>query len=253
MSAIIAWKACPSVISSTKKLCMNSCKKKFSTSTHRYGLISTLVGRFSKPSVSVIQLHGIIGKGPKQLNITSTEKFIKAAFKPKKLEAVCLNINSPGGSPVQSELIADRINQLATLKKVPVYSFIEDVGASGGYWLACAGSKIHVSKSSIVGSIGVINSSFGLQDFISRYGIERRLFTAGKSKSLADPFSPLKEEDVERNRRLLEQIHTVFKDHIRECRSGKLKSTEDELFNGEVFIGQHAVDVGLADKAYVLF
>jgi serine protease SohB len=159
---------------------------------------------------------------------------------------VALAINSPGGSPAQSSLIAARIRRLADEHKIPVHAFVEDVAASGGYWLATAADDIWVDPTSVVGSIGVISSGFGFHELIGRYGVERRVHTAGASKSWLDPFRPEKPEDVERLNRILEQLHTTFKAQVTARRGARLTEGQD-LFTGDVWIGQAAVDVGLAD------
>jgi signal peptide peptidase SppA len=201
----------------------------------------------SKPAVvPVIRLQGAIGIGTRGLNDQSVAPLIERAFARGKPAAVALAINSPGGSAVQSSLIAARIRRLADEKKVPVHAFVEDVAASGGYWLACAGDDIWCDRSSILGSIGVIFASFGFPDLMARQGIERRVVTAGKSKSLADPFLPQKPDDVERLKRLQEPIHSAFIDHVKTRRGARLDQTAD-LFNADVWVGQQAVEVGLAD------
>ncbi|OYW51670.1 MAG: S49 family peptidase, partial [Rhodobacterales bacterium 12-65-15] len=159
-----------------------------------------------KPAlVPVIRLGGTIGAGLRSLNDEGLAPLIDRAFKA---------INSPGGSAVQSSLIAARIRRLAEEKQVPVHAFVEDVAASGGYWLACAADDIWVDQSSIVGSIGVIFASFGFPELMARQGVERRVVTAGKSKSLADPFLPQKGEDVARLKALQAPIHQAFIDHV---------------------------------------
>jgi signal peptide peptidase SppA len=203
-----------------------------------------------KPVVAVLRLSGTIGKGgglKSGLNLDNLNEIIEKAFKTPKLTAVCLSINSPGGSPVQSELIAKRIRTLADENNIPVYSFIEDVGASGGYWLACAGDKIYASKSSIIGSIGVISSSFGFQDAIEKLGIERRIYTQGKNKSVLDPFMPTKSNDVKLIKQLQKQIHDHFIDYVKTRRAGKLTQDDEVLFNGEFWAGMNALDFGLID------
>jgi ClpP class serine protease len=154
-------------------------------------------------------------------------------------------INSPGGSAVQSSLIAARIRRLADARGVPVHAFVEDVAASGGYWLACAGDDIWLDDSSIVGSIGVIFASFGVQDWMARQGIERRVITAGANKSLGDPFLPQTEAEVARLRALQVPIHAAFIRHVQARRGARL--AEGDLFNADVWVGQQAVDLGLAD------
>lgn len=201
------------------------------------------------PFVPVIRLAGSIaasGRIGSVLNDATLAPVIERAFGRGKPRAVALLVNSPGGSPAQSSLIAARIRRLADEKSVPVHAFVEDVAASGGYWLATAADDIWLDASSIVGSVGVISAGFGLHDLIGRYGIERRLHTAGKSKSMLDPFSPEKPEDVERLRGYLGQLHETFIAHVKARRGARLSDTED-LFTGDFWIGQRAVDLGLAD------
>ena len=197
--------------------------------------------------VAVVRLGGVIAAGTRgQLNDQSLASLIERAFRKGKPAAVALSINSPGGSPVQSSLIAARIRRLAADKDVPVVAFVEDVAASGGYWLACAADEIFVDESSIVGSIGVISASFGFHDFLGRHGIERRVHTAGKDKSMLDPFRPERDEDVERLKGLQAQIHDAFISHVKSRRKDRLNDSED-LFTGEIWVGTKAVDAGLAD------
>lgn len=198
-------------------------------------------------TVAVLRLSGVIATGSRGgLSDQGLAPLIEKAFRRGKPSAVALILNSPGGSPVQSALIGARIRRLAEEKNVPVYAFVEDVAASGGYWLAAAADEIYVDRSSIVGSIGVISAGFGAQDFIARHGIERRVHTAGKSKSMMDPFKPEKEEDVARLSGMLEQIHEVFIDHVKTRRGSKLAEGED-LFTGEIWVGEKAIEAGLAD------
>lgn len=196
------------------------------------------------PLVPVIRLQGSIGTGRSALSDTALAPVIEKAFRMKPA-AVALVINSPGGSAVQSSLIAARIRRLALEKGVKVHAFVEDVAASGGYWLACAGDEIWVDDSSILGSIGVIFASFGFPEAMARQGIERRVITAGTSKSLADPFLPQKPEDIARLRALQAPIHAAFIAHVKARRGAKL--AEADLFNADVWVGQQAVDLGLAD------
>jgi serine protease SohB len=196
------------------------------------------------PLVSVIRLNGAIGMGRGGLSDAGLAPVIEKAFAIKPA-AVALVVNSPGGSAVQSSLIAARIRRLADEKGVPVHAFVEDVAASGGYWLACAGDQIWVDDSSIVGSIGVIFASFGFSEIMARQGIERRVVTAGKSKSLADPFLPQKPADVARLKALQEPIHAAFIAHVKARRGARLG--EADLFNADVWVGQGAVELGLAD------
>ena len=201
----------------------------------------------SDPTVAVIRLQGVIAGGSRgALNDQALAPVIEKAFGRGKPAAVALEVNSPGGSPVQSSLIGSRIRRLAEEKEIPVIAFVEDVAASGGYWLAAAADEIYADPSSVVGSIGVISASFGAHDFISRYGVERRVYTAGKSKSMLDPFRPEKPEDVERLKGILNDIHTNFISHVEARRAGKL-DTETELFTGEVWLGERAKALGLID------
>ena len=199
-----------------------------------------------KPAfVPVIRLGGTIGTGARALNDEALAPLIEKAFRMKPV-AVALQVNSPGGSAVQSSLIAARIRRLADEKNIPVHAFVEDVAASGGYWLACAADDIWVDPSSIVGSIGVIFASFGFPELMARQGVERRVVTAGKSKSFADPFLPQKAEDIERLKALQGPIHQAFIDHVKHSRGKRLKEDAD-LFNADIWVGGGAVKVGLAD------
>ena len=201
----------------------------------------------SPPLVNVIRLAGVISTGARgQLNDAALAPVIERAFKRGKPAAVALAINSPGGSPVQSSLIGARIRRLSQSRNVPVLAFVEDVAASGGYWLASAADEIYVDESSILGSIGVISSGFGAHVFLARQGIERRVYTAGKSKSLLDPFQPEQPEDVARLKVLLEGIHRNFRDQVQSRRGDKL-SEKTDLFNGDIWLGRRAIEVGLAD------
>ncbi len=201
----------------------------------------------SRPRVAVIRLQGMIATGPRApLNDAALAPMIEKAFRKGKPAAVALIINSPGGSPVQSALIADRIRRLSQEKNIPVHAFVEDVAASGGYWLAAAADDIHADPASIVGSIGVISAGFGAHDFISRHGIERRVYTSVKSKSMLDPFQPEKPEDVARLKEILGDMHTVFEAYVRDRRGDKLQNDPD-LFNGRVWMGQKAMELGLVD------
>ncbi len=201
-----------------------------------------------KPTVAVIRLQGMIatGSNPGRLNDASLAPLVEMAFRRGKPKAVALVINSPGGSPVQSALIAARIRRLADEVKIPVHAFVEDVAASGGYWLATAADDIHVDGNSIVGSIGVISAGFGLHELLNRYGVERRVYTSGKSKSQLDPFSPENPEDVARLRGLQDQVHQNFIAQVTERRGAKLVE-DDSLFTGEFWLGGRAVELGLAD------
>ena len=197
----------------------------------------------NRKSVSIITLNGMISTG-RGLNDASLAPVFEKAFA-KKTNAIALVINSPGGSPVQSSLIGARIRRLADEKNIPVYAFVEDLAASGGYWLAASADEIYVDPSSVVGSIGVISTGFGLDQFINKNGIERRVHTAGNSKSMLDPFQPQKDEDVNRLKKLLEDVHQNFKDHISSRRGSKL--ADRDLFTGEIWVGQNAIEDGLVD------
>ena len=196
------------------------------------------------PLVPVIRLSGVIGGGRAALSDAGLAPVIEKAFRMKPA-AVALVINSPGGSPVQSSLIAARVRRLADDKGIRVHAFVEDVAASGGYWLACAGDDIWVDASSIIGSIGVISASFGFSDLMARQGVERRVVAAGRSKSFGDPFLPRKPEDIDRIRALQTPIHQSFIDHVKARRGARL--ADADLFNADIWVGQGAVDVGLVD------
>ena len=216
-------------------------------------IFSMFLGKFKcqKPTIAVLSLHGVIGKVSSYksgLSMSGVNELIEKAFSLPKLRAVVLVVNSPGGSPVQSELIAKRIIALSKKNKIPVLTFVEDVAASGGYWLACAGEKIYASKGSIIGSIGVISSGFGFQEAIAKLGIERRVYSEGDNKSVLDPFLPVKTSDVKIITTLQKKIHEHFIDYVKERRGGKLTQSDEFLFNGEFWTGELAVDFGLIDE-----
>jgi serine protease SohB len=200
--------------------------------------------------VSVLRLYGAIGVsrgiGGRGLSHPPLEKAIDEAFAGKRVKAVALAINSPGGAPGQSSLIARHIRRLADEKDIPVIAFCEDVAASGGYLLACAADEIFVNEYSIAGSIGVISASFGAQDAIQRIGVERRVHTAGERKVLMDPFSEERPEDVARLKALQKDIHARFIDWVKVSRKDRLIEGTP-LFEGDVWVGERAVEVGLAD------
>ncbi len=201
------------------------------------------------PVVPVVPLRGVIGQmGPmrKGLTLESLAEILESAFKVKKASAVALVVNSPGGSPVQSALIAKRIRQLADENDIKVIAFCEDVAASGGYWLACAADEIIVDDNSIVGSIGVISSSLGFSEAIKKIGVTRRLHTAGDKKSFMDPFMPEKKADVARLKDIQGDMHESFQEYVRSRRGDKLKDDPD-LFSGAFWTGRRAVELGLAD------
>lgn len=203
---------------------------------------------FKRPTrINLVRLQGMIAAGARgRLSDEAVAPLLERAFKAGKPAAVALVINSPGGSPVQSALIGARIRRLAEETGVPVHAFVEDAAASGGYWIASAADDIWCDAASILGSIGVISSGFGLQEAIGKLGIERRVHTAGTSKSQMDPFRPENPQDIERLQDLLTQMHDVFKTHVRARRGDKLASDQD-LFDGRYWLGAEAVRLGLAD------
>ncbi len=199
------------------------------------------------PVVSVVRLSGAIGMGGRgSLTDTALAPVLEKAFRKGKPDAVAIELSSPGGSPVQSSLIGARIRRLAEETETPVHAFVEDVAASGGYWLAAAADQIWADDSSVVGSIGVISAGFGAHIFLARQGIERRVHTAGASKSQMDPFRPENPEDVARLKVLLEDIHQNFIAHVKTRRGDKL-DTKTELFNGEIWLARRALQLGLID------
>lgn len=217
--------------------------------TSRFPMIGDRGDR--KDVVAVVKLQGVITPTPSPLargsiNLAAVESALTRAFAHDRLQAVALQINSPGGAPTQSGLVAERIRQLADEKKVPVLAFAEDVVASGGYWLACAADEIYAHRTSMVGSIGVISGGFGFTGLLERFGIERRLHTAGANKSRLDPFSPEKSEDVEWLKKMHTQLHELFVDWVTERRGDRLNGSED-LFTGDVWLGTRAVELGLVD------
>ncbi|HEX7005708.1 MAG TPA: S49 family peptidase [Alphaproteobacteria bacterium] len=204
----------------------------------------------SRPVVAVLRLHGIIGRvGPVRTGITlaGLASVIERAFRMRHLKAVALTINSPGGSPVQSALIHTRIRALAEEKGIPILAFAEDVAASGGYWLACAGDEIYANENSIVGSIGVVSAGFGFPEMLKRLGIERRVYTSGERKAILDPFRPEDAEDVAHLRAIQGDIHESFKTLVRTRRGKRLKGAEKELFSGAFWTGRKALELGLID------
>ena len=199
------------------------------------------------PTVAIVRMAGAIGMGGRgALSDRSLAPVLEKAFRRGKPDAVAIELNSPGGSPVQSSLIGARIRRLAEEHEVPVYAFVEDVAASGGYWLATAADEIYADDSSVVGSIGVISSGFGAHVFLARQGIERRVYTAGESKSMLDPFRPENEEDVARLKVLLEDIHANFIEQVKARRENKLDA-KAKLFTGEIWLAAKAKDLGLID------
>ncbi len=202
------------------------------------------------PVVGVVRLAGVIGGlGPFRRGLTAetVEPLLRRAFGLKRAAGVAIALNSPGGSPVQSSLIGQRIRALADERKLPVYVFAEDVCASGGYWIAAAGDHIYADPSSLIGSIGVISAGFGFPEVLRRLGIERRLYTAGTRKGMLDPFQDENPDDVEHLKALQGDIHAAFMAHVRARRGERLKATDDELFSGSVWTGARALDLGLID------
>src|SRR5499427_3940810 len=200
--------------------------------------------------VPVVRLSGLIGAvTPLRpgMTLAGIARTLERAFAMRNAKAVALLINSPGGSPVQSRQIYLRIRQLAVEKKLPVLVFVEDVAASGGYMIACAGDEIFCDPSSILGSIGVVGGSFGFQDLIRKIGVERRLYTAGEHKAMLDPFLPENPDDVERLKKLQREIHDDFIALVKSRRAGKLTSAEDDLFSGAYWTGRRALELGLVD------
>ena len=203
-----------------------------------------------KKIVAHIKLNGVIGnvgRFKQGLDFSGQEEIIEKAFSLKKAKAVAITINSPGGSPVQSHLIYSFIREQAKKNKLKVFVFAEDVAASGGYLIACAGDEIYANSSSIIGSIGVIYSSFGFTELIKKIGVERRVHTAGKNKSSLDPFQDEKKEDIERLKNIQLDLHKDFIDVVEQSRGSKLKKDQLELFSGEFWSGSKAKELGLVD------
>lgn len=207
--------------------------------------------RPKQKTVAVIRLSGVIGKaGQYSKGLSAADlDYLEKIDKIKNLQAVALIINSPGGSPVQSELIVKRVRSLSKNKKtdIPIYSFCEDVAASGGYFLSLAGDEIYALESSIIGSIGVISAGFGFTGAIQKLGIERRVYTQGKNKSVLDPFQEEKSADIELIKTIQQDVHESFINFVKERRGKRLKGKDDELFNGKFWSGKQAVKLGLID------
>ena len=211
----------------------------------------------SKSSViNVVRLNGVIATGSKfpgssNLSLENLEKQIERAFSGKKIAGVALIINSPGGSPVQSALISERIIELSKKNNIPVFAFVEDVAASGGYWLACAADEIFVMPASIVGSIGVISAGFGFVEVIKKIGVERRVFSKGENKGMLDPFQPQNSDDVKVITDLQEEIHQLFKNWVSKRRGNRLNAEvvkAEGIFEAKIFSGTKACEIGLADS-----
>ncbi len=213
-------------------------------------LLKAIRNKFKKrPLVVVVRLEGVIGAGSRfgssGIDDANTQKLLEKAFEFEKAKSIVIKINSPGGSPTQSSLIASRIIKLSKDKNIPVIAFCEDVAASGGYWLACASDEIYADVNSIIGSIGVISASFGFSKLISRYGIERRVYTAGEEKSMLDPFQPEKAGDIKRLKDIQRAIFENFKNFVSERRGDKVAGKK--IFNGEVWEAERAKKLGLID------
>ena len=201
-------------------------------------------------NVSSISLSGIISPNMgrrKGLNLYELDKVIEQAFSVKNLQAVALQINSPGGSPVQSEMISKRIRDLSEKKNVPVLAFVEDVAASGGYWLACAADEIFASKASIIGSIGVVSSGFGFDKAIKKIGVDRRLYTSGENKAILDPFLPENKDDINRLKGIQEELHNQFISFVKSRRGSKVMNGNKDLFSGAFWSGEKSLEIGLID------
>ena len=199
------------------------------------------------PHIKLSGVIGNVGRFKQGIDFSSQEEIITKAFSLKKAPCVAITINSPGGSPVQSHLIYSLIRQQAKKNKKKVIVFAEDVAASGGYLIACAGDEIYANSSSIIGSIGVIYSSFGFTELIKKIGVERRVHTAGKNKSSLDPFQEEKDEDIKRLKNIQLDLHKDFIQVVEESRGFKLKKDGIELFSGEFWAGSKAKDLGLVD------
>lgn len=209
-----------------------------------------ILGKKNTNLINVVSLSGVIGKDSKLdsgINFTNCQPLIKKAFEQSDVKAVAIAINSPGGSPVQSELIYNYIREMSESKKIPVYTFAQDLSASGGYWLLLAGDEIFAHNSSIIGSIGVIFSSFGLVELIKKFGIERRIYTEGKNKAILDPFLPEVEENISILKAVQKDIYQHFVELVNSRRKNKLTISDEQIFTGAFWSGKTAKDLGLID------
>ncbi len=213
-----------------------------------WGGIEDMMG-LNNPVVPVVRLHGVISseQKPGRINIESVSPLLEKAFENKRAAAVAIVINSPGGSPVQSRLVGNRIRELADKNEKKVFVFVEDVAASGGYFIAVVADELFADPSSIVGSVGVIMAGFGFEEAIKKIGVTRRIYTAGKNKSTLDPFMPEKKADVDRIKGFEDDIHQVFINYVKQHRGAKLKAPDDELFTGEWWPALRGIDLGLVD------
>lgn len=205
-----------------------------------------------RPRLNVIVLHGTIAARPGMLSADSARPLIEKAFSGNGRRPVILDIESPGGSPVQSDLIATMIRTAADKSGARVHAVIREVGASGGYWIACAADEIHANAMSIVGSIGVVGGGFGFPGLLERLGVERRVYTAGTNKARLDPFRPEKPEDVAFAKDLMEKLHIRFKDWVRSRRGRRLKAKDEAVFDGGYMLGEQAISLGLIDSLTTL-
>lgn len=206
--------------------------------------------RETGPLVPVLRFGGPIGMATPLrpgLSLATIAPLLERAFAMKGAKAVCLQINSPGGSPVQSRLIFERVRALSKEKKLPVYTFAEDVAASGGYMLALAGDEIYADPSSIVGSIGVVSAGFGFDQMIKKIGVERRVHTAGENKFALDPFQPEKPTDIAHLKEIQKDVHATFIDMVKDRRGEKLAEDGKDLFTGQFWSGKQALQLGLVD------
>ena len=199
------------------------------------------------PHVRLTGVIGSAGKFKQGMDLAGQQEILKKAFSLKKIKHVAISINSPGGSPVQSHLIYSYIRQLADKKKIKVLIFAEDVAASGGYLISCAGDEIYANSSSIIGSIGVISASFGFKELIKKIGIERRVYSEGKNKGLLDQFLPEKKEDIDQIKTIQTDLHGQFINWVKKRRGKRLKAKDTELFNAGIWSGVKSKELGLID------
>ncbi|MCY3596426.1 MAG: S49 family peptidase [Rhodospirillales bacterium] len=215
--------------------------------------ISLSFWRRRTPTIPLVRLAGVVGMrtrpvGSEAVTATGIFPVLRRAFSARGAKAVALAINSPGGSPVQCGLISREVRHLANKHDLPVLAFVEDIAASGGYWLACAADEIFALSSSVVGSIGVINAGFGFPQLLERFGVERRVYAEGKHKGMMDPFSPVREEDVAVLQAVLKDIRADFLEHVQERRGGRLKNDPERVFSAAVWSGRGALELGLIDE-----
>jgi signal peptide peptidase SppA len=204
-----------------------------------------------KEKIAIIRMAGVIADSSvirrAGINHNKYREAIAQAFEAKRVRAIALILNSPGGAPAQCSLISAHIRRLAAEKNIPVFAFVEDVAASGGYWLACAADEIYAQGTSIVGSIGVISAGFGFDRLIEKYDVTRRVHTSGKDKAFLDPFRPEKSDDVQRLKDIQADMHAAFKEWVHERRGARLNGAESELMEGAFWTGAGALQRGLID------